>query len=84
MALQVQSSKSAFTALTQGFLVRKTTSHAGNKDVWDRARDENHIARFMLQNTDPQTLGIQDAKGEINTILAALTVLRSRAELSVN
>jgi hypothetical protein len=84
MALQVQSSKSALTALIQGFLVRKTTPRTRISEVWERPRDENHIARLIRQNAGHFEPVVQGAKGEINEILAMPTAPKEQVELPIN
>lgn len=74
--LSGQSSKSALNALIQGFLVTKTTPHVGNTEVWDQARDQNHIARISPQFSDRQALAIAVAKNQIIEILAIPAALK--------
>jgi len=84
MALQVQSSKSALTALIQGFLVRKTTPRTGISEVWEWPRDENHIARLIRQNAGHFMSAVKSTKGEIIEILAVPTAPTEQAELPIN
>ena len=65
MALQFQSSIGTLNAPLQGFLVRKTTPHTGNKEVWDHARDQNHIARIHPRVYHHEVLCVTAAKNNI-------------------
>jgi hypothetical protein len=61
MALQIKSSKTALSALIQGFLVRKTTPRPANCAVWDQSSEQNHIVVSVVSDrSNPATnLGLE-------------------------